>query len=119
MEPKAAMEVSEQVREFAEKSVNQAEKAFEAFISQANKSVEMVPHPAAKLSKTALSYTETNIKAVFDHARKLVHAKDYQEAMQLQADFLKQQYAAVTDQMKSFAAGAGGIATDATKQISS
>ena len=42
MNDKTSMQVPAQVKEFAEKSVEQAEKAFDAFIQAAHKSVEMV-----------------------------------------------------------------------------
>jgi hypothetical protein len=46
-----------------------------------------------ELSKQALSFTEQNMKAAFDHARKLVQATDLQQAMQIQSEFLKSQFA--------------------------
>ena len=52
------------------------------------------------MSLKALSHTEQNMKAAFDHAKKLVQAKDLQEAMRLQAEFLKAQYDAATEQLK-------------------
>jgi len=41
-----------------------------------------------------MTLAEKNMKAAFHHARKLIHAKEVQEVMQLQADFLKTQFAA-------------------------
>src|ERR1700704_5902723 len=96
------MEVPPQVRDFAEKSIEQAEKAFNAFIDAATKSVTMVPGPATEMSKTALSLTEKNVKAALEHARKLVHAKDMQEAVQLQTSFLQSQMASAGEQIKQF-----------------
>jgi phasin len=93
------MQVPSQVKELAEKTVEQAEKAFTAFIEAAHKSVEMVPHPGTDISKKTLSMTEQNMKAGFDHARALLHATDLQHFMQLQGDYLKAQFAAVQDQM--------------------
>jgi hypothetical protein len=40
------------------------------------------------------------MKSAFDHAKKLLHANDLQEAMRIQADFLKTQYEAATEQLK-------------------
>ena len=37
------------------------------------------------MSLRALSLTEQNMKAAFDHAKKLLQAKDLQEAMRLQS----------------------------------
>jgi hypothetical protein len=45
------MQVPNAVRELAEKTVEQAERAFEAFMSAANKSIATVPNPATDLSK--------------------------------------------------------------------
>ena len=45
MDPKMTMEVPPQIREFAEKSVDQAEKAISSFIESATKSIATVPGP--------------------------------------------------------------------------
>jgi phasin len=108
MDSKTMMEVPQQVRELAGTSVDQAEKAFGAFIQAANQSVAMIPAPAKDISKHVLSITEKNIQASFDHARKLIQAHDLQEIMQIQTEFLKTQFAAVTEQMKEFRPTNGG-----------
>jgi phasin len=115
MDPKTMMQVPNAVRELAEKSVEQAEKAFEAFMSAASKSVAMVPSPATEMSKNTMTLAEKNMKAAFDHARKLIHAKDVQEVMQLQADFLRTQFAAAGEQMKELSTRGVSAAKDASK----
>ena len=57
------------------------------FFDAANKSVASIPSPGTEISKQALSFTEQNMKAAFEHARKLVHATDLQQAMQIQSEF--------------------------------
>ena len=47
-----------------------------------------------------MSYAEANMKAAFDHAQKLVHAKDLQEGSQLQSEYLKAQMANLQEQAK-------------------
>jgi hypothetical protein len=91
MEKSAAMkmQVPDAVRELAETTVGQAERAFDAFISGAHQSVAMIPSPATEMSKKTLALTEQNMKVVFDCARKLLHAKDLQEIMQIQGQFFK------------------------------
>ncbi|WP_347337053.1 hypothetical protein [Bradyrhizobium retamae] len=76
MDPKLKLEVPQQVREFAEQSVDQAEKAISSFMQSAGNSVAMVPGPMTDVAKQALVITEANLKASFDHARKLMQAKD-------------------------------------------
>ena len=99
-EQQLKLEVPAQIKEVAEKTIDQAERSFHAFIEAANKSVSMLPNPTTDLSLRALSLTEKNMKSAFDHAKKLLHATDLQEAMRIQADFLKTQYEAATEQLK-------------------
>lgn len=102
-EPK--LEVPAELRNMAEKTIEQAEKAFGMFFDAANNSMASITHPAAEISKKALSLTEQNMKAAFDHARKLVHATDLQEVMQIQSEFLKNQFTNAGEQMKQIAEG--------------
>lgn len=99
----------------AEKTMEQAEKAFDMFLDAAKKSVDSIPHPTAAISKKALSLTEQNIKVAFDHARKVVQTTDLQEAMKLQSDFLKQQFTNAGEQLKKITEEVMSAAKDATK----
>jgi phasin len=100
-------QIPNEVRDFAEKSVEQARKAFEGFSGAAQKAIASVDTSAVPFSdgaknvgQTALTYAEANVKAAFDLAQKLVQAKDPQEVMQLQSDFLKHQFEAFQEQTK-------------------
>jgi len=55
MDPKLKMDVPPQVREFAQKSVDQAEKAISSFMDSASKSVATVPGPMTDVAKHALA----------------------------------------------------------------
>ena len=59
MDPK--IDVPQPVREFAQNSVDQAEKALASFMEAAGKSAAMVPTPMANVAKQALSITEANL----------------------------------------------------------
>ena len=96
----STMQVPPQVREMAEKTVDQAEKAVTAFLDAAAKSVEMVPGPAKEVSKKTLLLTEQNLTAAFQHTRKLLHASDLQDFMRLQNEFLSSQFSAAQDHMR-------------------
>ena len=81
-------QIPNEVRDFAEKSVEQARKAFEGYAGAAQKaigSVETSTAPfqsgAKDVSAKALGYAEANVNAAFDLARKLLHAKDPQEVL--------------------------------------
>src|SRR5829696_8702680 len=100
-------EIPTDMRDFAEKSVEQARKAFDGFLGAAQKAVDTFQSQAttaqasaAEFSRKAITQAEANVNAAFEHAQKLVRAKDAQEMMQLQQEFLKQQLAQVQTQMK-------------------
>ena len=114
-DPKLTMEVPAQVREFAEKSVDQAERAIASFMDSAIKSVVVVPGPMTDVAKQVLAITEANLKASFEHARKLMQAKDIGEVMQLQSDFLRNQFGVATDQFKQMTGGVASAAKDISK----
>ena len=114
-EPK--LEVPAELRDLAEKTIDQAEKAFGMFFDAANKSITSMPSPGTEISKQALSLTEQNIRSAFEHARKLVHATDIQEAMRIQSEFLKSQFTNAGEHMRQIA-GAAMSAKDAPKRKS-
>jgi phasin len=113
IEPK--LEVPAELRELAEKTIDQAEKAFEMFFDAAGKSMASVPTPGTEISRQALSFTEENMKAAFEHARKLVHATDLQQAMQIQSEFLKSQFTNAGEHMRQITGGVMSAAKDASK----
>jgi len=109
------LEVPAELRELAEKTIEQAETAFGMFFDAASKSMSSVPGPGAEISKQALSFTEQNMKAAFEHARKLVHATDLQEAMRIQSDFLRSQFTSAGEHMRDITGAVMSSAKDATK----
>ena len=113
IEPK--IEVSAELRDLAEKTIDQAEKAFGMFFDAAGKSMTSMPGAGSDISKQALSFTEQNMKAAFEHARKLVHATDLQEAMRIQSEFLRSQFTNAGEHMRQITGGVISAAKDATK----
>jgi phasin len=116
VEPK--LEVPAEVRDLAEKTIDQAEKAFGMFFEAASKSMTSISSPSTEISKQALSFTEQNMKAAFDHARKLVHATDLQEAMRIQSEFLKSQFTNAGEHMRQITGGVMSAAKNASKTSS-
>lgn len=120
--PTQNYEVPAEMRDFAEKSVEQARKAIDGFMTAAQKTVDTfegsantVQTNAKDATRKTFSYAEQNIAAAFDLAQKMVRAKDVQEAMQYQAEFVRSQFEAMQSQMKEF----GAIAQSAMKQPTS
>lgn len=112
-EPK--LEVPAELRDLVEKAVDQAEKAFGIFFDAANKSVSSVSTPGTETAKQALTFTEQNMKAAFDHARKLVHATDFQQAMQIQSEFLRSQFTNAGEHMRQITDNVISAAKNASK----
>jgi phasin len=115
-------EVPAEMRDFAEKSVEQARKAIDGFMGAAQRTVETlegstnsVQTNAKDATRKTFTYAEQNIAAAFDLAQKMVRAKDLQEAMQYQAEYVRSQFEAMQAQMKEF----GSIAQAAVKQPAS
>jgi phasin len=112
-EPK--LEVPAELRDLAEKTIDQAERAFGMFFEAAIKSVSTIPSPGTEMSKQALSFTEQNMKAAFDNARKLVHATDLQQAMQIQSEFLRSQFTNAGEHMRQMSGEVMTAAKDSMK----
>lgn len=112
------LEVPAELRDLAEKTIEQAERAFQMFFEAAGKSVATVPGPAADLSRQALSLTEQNMRAAFEHARKLVHATELEEAMRIQSEFLRSQFTSAGEHMRTITAGMMSAATKPSEKQS-
>ncbi len=108
-------EIPPEMRDFAEKSVEQARKAMDGFIGAAQKTVDTfegsantVQTNAKDMTRKTFAYAEQNIQAAFDLAQRMVRAKDMQEAMQVQAEFVRSQFESMQTQMKEFGSMAQG-----------
>jgi phasin len=112
-------EVPAEMRDFAEKSVEQARRAMDGFIGAAQRTVDTlegsantVQTSAKDLTRKTLSYAEQNIHAAFDLAQRMVRARDVQEAMQIQAEFVRSQFESMQTQMREI----GSMTQSATAQ---
>ena len=100
-------EIPNEMREFAEKSVDQARKAFEGFMGAAQKAAGQADDTASSVQSNAkvvgtkaISFAEENIRSAFDHAQRLVRAKDVQEVLSLQSEYLRSQMTTIQEQAK-------------------
>ncbi|HKH68832.1 MAG TPA: phasin family protein [Reyranella sp.] len=105
--------VPEHVRQAAETSIAQAKQAVDQCLRQATNlqekvgsSVQAAQASAHNMNQNVWAAAEANINATFDFAQQLVRAKDPQEALQLQAEYVRQQFAAMQTQMKEFGSAA-------------
>jgi phasin len=115
-------EVPPEMRDFAEKSVDQARKAFEGFMNAAYKaagslegSSDLVHSGAKDIGRKAMTYAEQNVGAALDFAARLVNARDPQEILQLQSEFIRSQVQAFGEQAKDIGSTATKMASTAAK----
>jgi phasin len=113
-------EIPPEMRSFAEKSVEQARQAFDGFISAAHKAVstfegqaETARKGAKDVTEKAMTFAERNIATSFEFWQQLVQAKDVQEVLKLQADYVKAQMQALSEQAKELGESTSKAAKDA------
>ena len=114
-------DVPTQMRQFAEQSVEQAKKAVDGFLTAAQKTATALENQANTAQSGAkdvrdkvMTFAEENIANSFEFAQKLVRARDVQEVMALQQEFLRSQMQAMQAQAKDLGTAAtkaaGGVA---------
>jgi len=116
-------DVPTQMRQFAEQSVEQAKKAMDGFLTAAQKTAATLETQASTaqsgakdVTQKVMSFAEQNIANSFEFAQKLVRAKDVQEVMALQQEFLKAQMQAMQAQAKDLGSVAQKAAADSTRR---
>lgn len=121
-EPK--FEVPDQMREVAEKSVDQAQTAFAQFMEATNKAMDnfegstsAMQAGATNLGRQTLSFAEANVAATLEFARRMARAKDLEEMMQLQSQFMHGQMTSLGDHTRALTETASKIAADAAEKV--
>ena len=104
-DPIANFEIPTEMRNLAAQSVEQAKKAFDDFITAAQKAVTAVEgHVTGAKASTknigekAMAFAEKNVATSFEFAQKVVRAKDIQELTQLQTEFVQTQMSTFAEQ---------------------
>jgi phasin len=113
-------EVPPELRTFAEKSVEQARQAFDGFISAAHHAMsafegqaESARKGARDVTEKAMTFAERNMASAFEFAHELVRARDLQEVLRLQGDYIKRQMEALTEQARELGESTSKVAKDA------
>ena len=122
-DPFNTFEVPTQMRQLAEQSLEQARKAVDGFMTQAQKAVttaevqaQAAQSSAKSVGQKAMGFAEHNIAQSFEFAQRLVRAKDIQEVMALQQEYLQSQMKAMSEQAKDLGSSASKAVMDAAKQ---
>jgi phasin len=120
--PLGSFEIPAEMRNVAEQSVVQARQAFDGFMSAAQKALVKVEEQTAAVQAGAkntgekmMGFAEQNVATSFEFAQRLVRAKDLDEMMRIQAEFVQSQMQALSEQAKEVGAGASQAAQEAAK----
>ena len=115
-------EMPNNMRSMAEAGFEQARKAFERFISNAQAANDSLSARTATMgagakdvSTVAFCYAEKNVQASLDYAQALLRAKDLSEVMRLHREYAQAQIRALTEQAGEMGQIMGRTAMDATK----
>ncbi len=115
-------EIPGSMRDMAEQSVDQAKSAYDQFMeasrqaqTMAEQSSGAVMDSAREIQTKAQVFTEQNMKAGFELAEKLVAAKDFKEALELQSSFAQKQMEAYSRQAQELTAAIADVAKKAQK----
>ncbi len=93
--PTDQFQVSADMRDIVEKSVEQARQAFDGFIGAAQRAVDMFGETAGKgakdIAEQAMTFAEKDMAISFEFARQLVRARGMQDVLKLQTEYVNAQ----------------------------
>ncbi|HET7679406.1 MAG TPA: phasin family protein [Xanthobacteraceae bacterium] len=111
--------VPPEMRAIAEKSVEQARKAFDGFVTAAEQATagfeqraKAARAGATDVAQKAMSFAEQNVANSFDLAQKLVAAKGVNEVVQLHADYVRKQMQVLARQAEELSQSATKMGSD-------
>ena len=117
-------EIPANIRELAEKSVDQAKTFYDQATAAGDettaaieKSAGIVQAGTNEITAKAVSLARENIESSLDLAKKLVAAKDLQEAIQLQTAFVQDQLKLAAEQTKEIGELSAKVAVDASAPV--
>jgi phasin len=117
--PVMPFQVPEQVRAFAETSVNQARDGYQKFKTAAESNNEAIEAACTSASKGASDLTaklveiaKVNTASTFDFAQALMGVRSFPEAFELMNAHARKQFEALTAQSKDLAEFSQKVATD-------
>ena len=117
-------EIPKEMRAVAEQSVEQAKLAFNNYLQAAQEAVSTFDQwvkasqvGAQGLCNKAMNFAQRNVLSAFEFAQKTVQAKDIQELIQTQTEFVQSQMQVLSDQVKYLGEAATKAAMDSLKDL--
>jgi phasin family protein len=101
----------------AEKSIDQARGAMENYLEFFQKTIFTPAWAQTDLNKKIQNYAGKNVATAFEFAQRLIQAKDLQEVVRIQTEFMQTQVKALSEQAKEIGETATKAAGDAPKNL--
>ena len=118
------IEMPEMVREFAEKSVQQAKDVYARIKSAAEETTDVLEDTytnatkgATEFNLKALEALRANVNASFDYTRELFGSKSLAEAVELSATHMRKQFESLSAQAKTLSTLAQKVAAETAEPI--
>jgi len=109
----------EGVTAMVSQNIEQAAKAMQNYLQFVQEGISSTPWGKTDLSEKIKSNLEKNIATAFEYARKLISAKDIQDVVRVQTEFMNTQLQTLNEQAKDLGETATKAITDRFKGISS
>jgi hypothetical protein len=88
------------MRQITEESLNQSRVMFEGFLSAGRKAADVFDQQMSEVRERSMTLATEALSNAFDFAHKATRAREPQELVQLQSEFISQRAQAVAEQSK-------------------
>ena len=105
IEPK--LEVPGELRQLAQRAIDQVEQVFGLFFDAARRSSAATATSAAQLTEQVLAFSEESLKTSFEHARRLASTASLEEIATAQSELVKRQIGAAEHHIRELARATG------------
>jgi hypothetical protein len=92
---------ADQMEAFSKDAMAHAHQAVDTYFDFLKKSVSSFPSGGTELGEKLKDQSVRNITAVHDLVKRLSQAKDFEEALRIQTDFVQSQFEVFAEQMRS------------------
>ncbi len=88
------------MRQLTQNGLEQSKAIFETFLSSARSSAGTIDQQALEIRERSLALASQSLSSGFDFASRILHARNPNEVLRLQSEFLSRQAHALADQAK-------------------
>ena len=101
-----------------ERALEQTRGVLNTYFNFIQRAISSYPSSGTELGEKLKTYTKENIAAAREFADKLSQAKDFEDVVRIQTEFMEVQFRAFGEQTKSLGEAATKAATDAVETLS-